>query len=59
LSFNIYISSPEAVAPCTPSERFGILLIPVTHTQNLEKVFQKRQYDRAPIAQLKRKKYIF
>jgi hypothetical protein len=41
LSFNIYISSPEAVAPCTPSKRLRILPIPVTHTQNLEKVLQK------------------
>jgi hypothetical protein len=41
LSFNIYISSPEAVAPCTPSKRLGILPIPVTHTQNLGKVLQK------------------
>jgi len=63
LSFNIYISSPEAVAACTPSKRVGILLIPVTHThtlKTLKKYFKKRQYDRVPIAQLKRKKkYIF
>ena len=53
LSFNIYISSPEAVALCTPSERLGILLTPVKHTQELEKVFQICQYDRIPILKLK------
>jgi hypothetical protein len=53
-SFNIYISSPEAVAPRTTSKPLGILLIPVTHTQNLEKYFKKRQYDRVPIVQLKK-----